>query len=151
MNEAVKVPPGHEPLRPEAAAQQPPPQPSPLDEGPVDLGVEGVEGEPARPLTPEEEAVDDPLAHPLSKPIEAHGEQVTILRWREPTGFDIEKAGNPIVVETSPGGDRLRVTFDEKKMSAMISQLSKVPPHSVRSLVARDWNAVAFKVFRFFM
>jgi hypothetical protein len=157
MNEATKPPtvdesapiPGYEAIKPEPpqSSRQPPPRPP--DNEQVDLGA-GT-GDAPRVLTPEEEAAEDPLAHPLGKPIEAHGEQITILRWREPTGFDIEKAGNPIAVETSPGGDRLRVMFDEKKMAVMISTLASIPAHSVRSMAARDWNAVAFKIFRFFM
>lgn len=141
MNEATKVEtgtaiPGYEPLKPDP----------PKAEAQFDLGeVKQVE------MTPEEEAYADPLAHPLSKPISAHGEQITILHWREPTGGDIEKAGNPIAINTTPGDDNARVAFDERKMAAMISQLAGIPPSSVRQLSARDWNAIAFKIFRFFL
>jgi hypothetical protein len=97
-----------------------------------------------------QDALEDPLAYPLSKPIQAHGEQISILRWREPTGADIEKAGNPISIEVVPDSGRYRVAFDEKKMAAMIGQLATIPPHSVRSLRAGDWTAIATKIFRFF-
>jgi Phage tail assembly chaperone proteins, E, or 41 or 14 len=156
MNEATTVNtgtvlPGYEPLKPQQPAQVPQqaaPQPQPQAEPEIDYGA-GEER-----LSPEEQAiadaVADPLSHPLTKAIQAHGEALTILKWREPTGNDIERAGNPIVMDSVSGGG-MRVTFDEKKMSAMICQLAAVPPSAVRQMVARDWNAVAFKVFRFFM
>jgi hypothetical protein len=135
----------HEALKPEAqaAAQEDPTL--------VDYGqAEGDEAAPPPP-TPEEEAAADPLAHPLSRSIHAHGEEIKILRWHEPTGADIEKAGSPIIIETSVDGERLRVHFDEKRMAAMIAQLAAIPPSSVKSMLARDWNMIAFKIFRFFM
>jgi hypothetical protein len=130
---------------PKPAAAQPPERP----EDTVDFGEDED-----RELTPEEierkEAMEDPLAYPLSRPIQAHGEEIKILRWREPTGADIEKAGNPISIEVIPDTGRYRVAFDEKKMAAMICQLASIPPHSVRSLRAGDWTAIATKIFRFF-
>ena len=85
----------------------------------------------------------------LTKPIQAHGEELHILRWREPTGADIERAGNPIIVDFF--GEKPSLTFNEKKMSAMISALCQVPPSSVRQLTAGDWNSIAWKLVRFFM
>jgi len=86
----------------------------------------------------------------LSKPIQAHGEEVKIIKWREPTAGDIERAGNPIILEVF-GLEQPRVTFDEKKMSAMISTLAQIPPSSVRQIPAGDWNTIAWKLVRFFM
>src|SRR5215510_12845443 len=78
----------------------------------------------AEGLPPEDEE-DNPLEHVLMVPIEAHGEMVSVLKWREPTARDIEKAGNPIIVDFF--GDRPQLTFAEKKMSAMISLLAEIP------------------------
>src|SRR5262245_53044000 len=131
----------HDALKPELP-EQPQPQPAPDDEAP-DYSV--AEGQGA--------AVDEPedlLSHVLTRPIQAHGETITTLTWREPTGGDIERAGNPIALE-GLGTGMPRLTFDERKMSAMISHLAAIPPTSVRALTARDWNAIAMKVFRFFM
>jgi tail assembly chaperone E/41/14-like protein len=139
----------HDALKPEPPPQpQPQPQPVPTDEEAPNYTLNE---EYVRQPTPEEEAVNDPCAHPLTKPIDAHSERITILRWREPTGLDIEKAGNPIQLETSPDGERMRIAFDERKMGAMIVQLAQIPPSSVRMMAARDWNAVAIKIFRFFL
>jgi hypothetical protein len=98
----------------------------------------------------EPQANDDPLSHILTRPIQAHGEEVAVLKWREPTGGDIEKAGNPIVISGMGGGEP-KLSFDEIKMTKMISQLAAIPPSSVRMLMARDWNAISLKIFRFFM
>jgi tail assembly chaperone E/41/14-like protein len=89
------------------------------------------------------------LEHKLSQPIRAHGEEVHFLRWREPTAGDIERAGNPIIVDFF--GEKPTLTFNEKKMSAMISELCRIPPSSVRQLTAGDWNVIAWKLVRFFM
>ena len=86
--------------------------------------------------------------HTLSKPIQAHGEEVRVVRWREPTGGDIERAGNPVYLDFS--GASPTMTFNEKKMAQMISVLCQLPPSSIRQMSARDWNAVAWKLFRFF-
>ena len=102
------------------------------------------EGEAPAPM-PEE----SPFEHKLSKPIEAHGEEITILKWREPTAGDIERAGNPITMDFF--GEKPTMAFNERKMSAMISTLAAVPPSSVSRLSASDWNAIAWKLVRFFM
>jgi Phage tail assembly chaperone proteins, E, or 41 or 14 len=90
--------------------------------------------------------------HTLAKPIQAHGEEIKVLRWREPTGGDIERAGNPVYLDVSavPTGGAATMTFNEKKMAGMISVLCQIPPSSVRQMTSKDWNAVAWKLFRFF-
>jgi tail assembly chaperone E/41/14-like protein len=112
-----------------------------VNEEPVDLSLD-----PEAAQAPPDEEIS--LEQALSKPIQAHGEEVRLLRWREPTGGDIERAGNPVKLDFS--GERPSIGFDEKKMSAMMSVLASVPPSSIRQLTAKDWNAVAWKLFRFF-
>jgi hypothetical protein len=97
---------------------------------------------------PAEEEQPTSFEQVLSKPIQAHGDHIDTLRWREPTGGDIERAGNPVYLDFS--GPTPTITFNEKKMAAMMSVLCAIPPSSVRSLTAKDWNAVAWKLFRFF-
>lgn len=96
------------------------------------------------PEAPEE----NPLEQVLRKPIDAHGEKLDVLHWREPTGGDIEFAGNPLVVDFVDNAPR--ISFNERKMGAMISHLAQVPPSSVKQLTAADWTAIAFKLIRFF-
>jgi len=124
----------HEPLKPDV-----PPQPQ--DEA-ADLSYEAGDQAPL----PDEPEIE--LFHVLAKPIQAHGEEITTLKWREPTGGDIERAGNPVYLDFS--GEKPSISFNEKKMAAMISVLCAIPPSSVRQLGAKDWNAVAWKLFRFF-
>jgi len=107
------------------------------EDKPVDLSMDEA---PAA----EEQSFD----HILSKPIQAHGEEVRELHWREPTGGDIEKAGNPVYLDFS--GSAPSITFNEKKMVNMMSRLCGVPPSSIHQLTAKDWNAVAWKLFKFF-
>jgi hypothetical protein len=100
-------------------------------------------------VSPDQVAAESAFEHTLSKPIQAHGEEVRRLTWREPTGNDIERAGNPIIVDFF--GEKPTLTFNERKMSAMISALCQIPPSSVRQLTAGDWNSIAWKLVRFFM
>jgi hypothetical protein len=96
------------------------------------------------------EPVVDPNSFTLTKPIQAHGDEIKVLRWREPTGGDIERAGNPINIEMF-GLEQPRLSFDEKKMTAMISLLCAIPPSSVRQITASDWNSIAWRMVGFFM
>jgi len=100
-------------------------------------------------LSMDEAPIDEhSFDHILSKPIQAHGEELRELHWREPTGGDIEMAGNPVYLDFS--GAAPSITFNEKKMANMMSRLCGVPPSSIRALTAKDWNAVAWKMFKFF-
>lgn len=112
-----------------------------VNDEPVDLTLD-----PEAAAAPPEEEIK--LEHVLSRPIQAHGNEIHVLRWREPTGGDIERAGNPVKLDFS--GERPSIGFDEKKMSAMMSVLAAVPPSSIRQLTAKDWNAIAWALFRFF-
>jgi hypothetical protein len=100
-------------------------------------------------VPPEQLDEESNFEHTLSRPIEAHGERLGKLTWREPTGGDIERAGVPITMDFF--GEKPSLTFNEKKMSAMISTLCQIPPSAVRQLTAGDWNAIAWKLVRFFM
>lgn len=81
----------------------------------------------------------------LAKPVQAHGEPVDTLRFREPTGADIAKVGFPM----SFGADG-SATFDGPKMSAMMAALADVPPSTIKALSARDWVACAAVLGPFF-
>jgi hypothetical protein len=90
-----------------------------------------------------------PLTFKLAKPVDAHGEAVKELVVREPTGMDIMRAGNPVLIDfnmTPP-----QVSFDAPKMRAMIATLCSVPTSTVDKLSAKDWNTVAWGVASFFI
>jgi hypothetical protein len=90
-----------------------------------------------------------PLKVTLRKPIQANGEELSELVFREPNGGDIERAGNPVIVDVF-SGDTIKLTFDEKKMTQMISRLAQIPPSSVRLLHPKDWNSIAWQLVHFF-
>lgn len=90
-----------------------------------------------------------PLTLTLSKPVQAHGEDVTTLTFREPTGADIAKAGMPVSFGLSDG--EAQVTFNPKEMNAMLACLAGVPPSTIGQLAAGDWTAAAYMVTPFFV
>jgi hypothetical protein len=76
-------------------------------------------------------------------PVDAHGEKVTELVFREPTGADIVRSGNPI---------RLDLSMNEQAMEQQMSSLAAVPPSTIKMLTARDWQTIAFELSaRFFV
>ena len=81
----------------------------------------------------------------LQKAVVANGEPVTELTFREPTGHDIERYGNPI----NFNGERF--VYDEKKMTMMLAMLASVPPSTIRAMHPGDWNTAAWKVAGFFI
>jgi hypothetical protein len=91
----------------------------------------------------------EPVKVKLRKPIQAHGEQVTELMFREPTAADIERCGNPVNIDFSSGDGK--VMFDAKSMSAMMSTLAAVPPSSIKQMNTRDWNTAAWNLASFFL
>ena len=78
----------------------------------------------------------------LSKPLKAHGEEITMLTVREPTGKDIVEHGNPI---------KLDLTMNERNMMQQMVNLCAVPPSTINQLSGNDWNTLAFQILsRFF-
>lgn len=91
----------------------------------------------------------DDLTLTLSRPIPAHGEMISVLTFREPTGGDILQVGNPVIVDMA--SDPPRVTHDERKMTAMLSRLASVPPSSIAKLGPNEWVEAAWIITPFFM
>jgi hypothetical protein len=85
----------------------------------------------------------------LSQPIEAHGEQIKVLVFREPTGRDLLTVGNPVIFD--PISDPPKVIHDERRMNAMMSALAGVPPSSIMAMVPRDWITAAWGLTPFFV
>ena len=89
------------------------------------------------------------LVHNLAKPIQAHGETVSELRFREPTGADIVNVGNPVIFDMA--SDPPKVTHDDRKMAAMMARLANVPPSSIGLMGPQDWVACAWLLTPFFV
>jgi tail assembly chaperone E/41/14-like protein len=85
----------------------------------------------------------------LRKPVIANGETVVEIRFREPSGGDIERIGNPLTVgmyENNP-----KIHFESQTMTLMMAHLAGVPPSTIRSLHPKDWNNGAWMLANFFM
>ncbi len=91
-----------------------------------------------------------PIVIKLRKSIIANGDEVASLTFREPTAGDIERTGNPVLVDML-SGDIPKITFDAKAMTQMMSLLATVPPSTIRQMHPRDWNTAAWSLASFFM
>lgn len=73
-------------------------------------------------------------------------EELTQLTFREPTGGDIIRLGNPVWINAAG-----EIMFDERKMTAMMAQLSGVLVPLLDKLHPQDWNSCAYRLRRFFL
>ena len=126
--------------------------------------VRGLDGEadpkPAAPEQPAQTAPRDnvvPLVQRsdvwpvrvrlLYRPIyNEKNEEVRELLFREPTGGDINRYGNPVWIDND-GVARL----DEPKMMRMMAALSGVLLPFLERMDPRDWNSCAYRLRGFFL
>jgi len=95
----------------------------------------------------EAKADDGSTTVKLTRKIMVGGDPVTVLTFREPTGGDIEKYGNPIILNFATGA----WSYDEPKMTQMMAGLAAVPPSSIRSMKSSDWSTCAVQLAEFFI
>ena len=81
----------------------------------------------------------------LRKPIQAHGEEVTTLTFREPNGDDIMTCGYPL--QMSGDGSFTPIAGVCGKY---ISRLGGIPASSVKALSAPDFQACMMTIIPFF-
>jgi len=89
-----------------------------------------------------------PRVLPLRKPIKAYGNELKELKFREPTGKDIDAAGNPVLFalyENIP-----KIHFEAKAMTEMMSRLANVPRSAIEQMHPKDWNNAAWVLAGFF-
>lgn len=94
--------------------------------------------------------VSSSIVQTLRKSIIANGDEVNELTFREPTAGDIERIGNPVVIDML-SSDIPKVTFDAKAMTQMLALLAAVPPSTIRQMHPRDWNSAAWQLASFFI
>ena len=82
----------------------------------------------------------------LHKAINNGREQVNELTFREPTGGDINRYGNPVRIDQYG-----EVIIDERKMMTMIAVLSGILQPFIEGMDTRDWNSCAYRLRRFFL
>lgn len=85
----------------------------------------------------------------LSKPIEAHGEQVSELTLREPTTEDVIANGHPFLIIQSED-DGTAVEIRAKSIARYISLLAGIPMSSVKELALSDFSKCQGAVMGFF-
>jgi hypothetical protein len=124
-------------------AREPPPITEPTE--PEELAAEPAAApEPTAEPAPEVWPIKVRLLH---KPTRNNkNEPIHELTFREPTGGDINRYGNPVRI--SQEGD---VIIDEKKMTLMISTLAGVLLPFIEALDPRDWNSCAYRLRGFFL
>lgn len=83
----------------------------------------------------------EPVTVRLSRPIQAHGEEVTELTLREPTIGDLDG------VQVTITGDGC--TIDLGAVARVAAGMAGVPPSAVRAISIRDLPALARPVFDF--
>jgi len=84
----------------------------------------------------------------LRKSVIANGEPVMEIKFREPSGGDIERIGNPVTFTFSE--NQPRVHMESGTMTQMMAHLAGVPPSTIRQLHPRDWENGAWMLAGFF-
>lgn len=83
----------------------------------------------------------------LHKPVRDNkGGTVRELVFREPTGGDINRYGNPVRVNQD--GD---VVIDERKMMFIMAALCGIMVPFLEAMDPRDWNSCAYRLRGFFL
>jgi hypothetical protein len=83
----------------------------------------------------------------LKKPIRNNTNvMVHELSFREPTGGDINRHGNPVRIDING-----EIIIDDKKMIAMIAQLSGILPPFIEHMDPRDLASCAYRLRGFFL
>lgn len=100
-------------------------------------------------IKPETKKPEPAFVHELERAIQAHGEEVKTLTFREPTARDLLNIGNPVIFNmfASPP----IVTHEPNIMLAMLSRLGNVPPSSIEQLTTRDLIDCSWGITRFFL
>ncbi|HSH72341.1 MAG TPA: phage tail assembly protein [Methylophilaceae bacterium] len=86
---------------------------------------------------------------PLTRPIQAHGTDVTSIELKEPTGQQIIDIGFPYLI--LPGdGDEPAIEIRTKVIAKYIVVLGGIPPSSVGQLSGPDLSSLMGVVMGFF-
>lgn len=86
----------------------------------------------------------------LSKPIIAHGEEVSELTFREPTPEDVMQIGTPQLLLPSADGESVGIEIRAKVVGHYISRLAAIPMSSVKAMAMGDFMRCQGAVMGFF-
>jgi hypothetical protein len=84
----------------------------------------------------------------LTKPIQAHGQELESLTLREPTTEDAIDLGLPMLMVPTAEGTGIEIR--NKVVAAYIQRLGGIPPSSVRQLAMADFSILTNQVMSFF-
>jgi Phage tail assembly chaperone proteins, E, or 41 or 14 len=83
----------------------------------------------------------------LHKPIRnGKGEEIDKLTFREPSGSDINRVGNPVRINQEG-----EIIIDDKRMLVMMANLSGVLSPLLERMDPRDYNSAAYRLRNFFI
>lgn len=86
----------------------------------------------------------------LTKPITAHGEEVSELTLRQPTTKEVIEIGLPTLLIPSVDGESVGIELRQKVVARYISRLASIPMGAVESLSLGDHSAASAVVMSFF-
>ena len=86
----------------------------------------------------------------LSKPIKAHGDDVSEITLREPTTKDVIEIGLPTLIIPGDDGQSTGVEIRQKVVARYISRLAAIPMGSVEALSLSDFSLCTAAVMGFF-
>jgi hypothetical protein len=101
------------------------------------------------PEKTEDEKPEYAIEYPLSEPLKAYGETVSVLKLRKPTGVDLIEVGNPVTFY--PYADPVKIEHDMPKVRAMLARLANIPSSSIERLGPRDLVGLAWAISPFFI
>lgn len=87
---------------------------------------------------------------PLSKPVTAHGEQISEINLRAPTTEDVIELGLPTLLIPSADGTSTAVELRQQVLARYISRLGSIPAGSVKALTLKDFSLCTAAVMGFF-
>lgn len=86
----------------------------------------------------------------LSRPITAHGEEVSEITLREPTAEDVMQVGSPQLLIPSADGESVGIEIRGKVIGQYISRLGAIPMSSVKALPIGDFTRCQGEIMNFF-
>ncbi len=86
----------------------------------------------------------------LSKPITAHGDEVSEITLRDPGTKDVIELGLPTLIIPSDDGKSAGVEIRQKVVARYIMKLAAIPLSSVESLSMNDFSRCTAIVMGFF-
>jgi hypothetical protein len=87
---------------------------------------------------------------PLSKPIKAHGDEVSELTLREPTTKDVIELGLPTLIIPGADGQSTGIEIRQPVVARYVMRLAAIPMGSVEALSLSDFSLCTAAVMGFF-